>query len=147
MNRDELVGVAARMVLELAGPEDLPGAAVVALEGGLDSPASVALAGADASEARPLFDLALEELKISKPSPREAVMRLAHDATAGIAGGTMAPYAGAKRIWELTSCVPTVRIPELDPFIYATNEWEERPADRIHFEQGIISEAHALLAR
>ena len=147
MNRDELASVAARMVLELAGPEDLSGAAVAALEGGLDSPALVALAGADACEARPLFDRALEELKISKPSPREAVIRLAQDEATRIVGGTVAPYAGAKRIWELTSRVPTVRIPELDPFIYAASEWEERPEDRVHFEQGIISEARALLDR
>jgi hypothetical protein len=135
------------MVLGLIGPEDLPGTADAALDSGLDSPALIALAGADTSEAYALFDRALDELKVSKPSRREAIIRLAHDAAAEIVGGTIAPYTGAKRIWELTLSTPAVRIPELDPFIYAASEWEERPEDRVHFEQGIVSEAHALLGR
>jgi hypothetical protein len=43
--------------------------------------------------------------------------------------------------------VPTEQIPELDPFIYAASEWEERPEDRVHFEEGIVSEARALVGR
>lgn len=147
MNRDQLAGIAAKEVLGLVGPEDLLSAADAALDEGLDSPALIALAGADTSEAGALFDRALGELKVSKPSPREAIIRIAYDVATEIVSGTVAPYAGAKRIWELTLCVPTVRIPELDPFIYAASEWEERPEDRIHFEQGIMSEAHALLGR
>jgi hypothetical protein len=147
VNRDELDCVAARMVLGLVGPEDLPRAANAALDGGLDSPSLIALASADTSEAGLLFDRTLEELKVLKPSRREAVMRLARDAAAEIVGGTIAPYTGAKRIWDLTLRVPTVRIPELDPFIYAASEWEERPEDRVHFERGIISEARALMGR
>jgi hypothetical protein len=147
VSRNELVDVAARLVLGLAGPENLPVAADTALRGGLVSPALIALMDADPSEARALFDRALDELKVSKPSQREAIMQLAHDAAAGIVDGTVAPYSGAKRIWELTSCAPTVRIPELDPFIYAASEWEDRPEDRAHFERGIISEARALLDR
>jgi hypothetical protein len=147
VSRNELAGLAARLVLGLAGPENLPAAADAALKDGLISPALIALMDADPSEASTLFDRALHELEVSKPSQREAIMQLAHDAAAEIANGTVAPYAGAKRIWELTSCAPAVRIPELDPFIYAASEWEERPEDRVHFEQGIISEARALLGR
>jgi hypothetical protein len=72
---------------------------------------------------------------------------LAHDAAAEILGGTIAPYTGAKRIWDLTLRAPAERISELDPFIYAGSEWEERPEDRVHFERGIMSEARALVDR
>ena len=147
MNQDELAGVAARMVLGLAGPEELADAGDAALEDGLDSPALIALTGADTGEARALFEQALTELEVPKPSTREAILRLAHDAAAEIVGGTMAPYSGAKQIWDLTLRAPSVRIPELDPFIYAASEWEERPEDRVHFEQGIVSEARVLLGR
>lgn len=143
--RDEIADVAARLVLGLAGPENLPAAADAALRDGLVSPALIALMDADPSEARVLFDRALDELGVSKPSQRDAVMRLARDAAAEIVRGTIAPYAGAKRISDLTLQAPAVRIHELDPFIYAADEWEERPEDRLHFEQGIVSEARALL--
>jgi len=142
---DTLIEVAARLVLGLAGPEDLPGAADAALNDGLVSPTLVALSDADTSEARILFDRVLNELSVSKPNQPEAVMLLARNVASEIANGTIAPYAGAKRIWDLTLCVPIEPIPELDPFIYAASEWEERPEDRVHFEQGIISEARALM--
>ncbi len=97
------------------------------------------------SEASTLFDQALNELGVSKPTQREAVVLLARNVASGIANGTIAPYAGAKRIWDLTLQVPVEPIPELDPFIYAASEWEERAEDRVHFEQGILSEARALV--
>lgn len=135
------------MVLGLAGPEELADAGSAALDDGLDSPALIALVGADTNEARALFERALTELEVPTPSTREAILRLAHDAAAEILGGTIAPYAGAKRIWDLTLRAPAERIPELDPFIYAASEWEERPEDRVHFERGIMSEARALVDR
>jgi hypothetical protein len=97
VNRDELAGVAARMALGLIGPGDLLSAADAALDGGLDSPALIALAAADTNEARALFERAWRELTVSQPSRREAVTHLAHDAAAKIVGGTLAPYTGAKR--------------------------------------------------
>lgn len=97
------------------------------------------------SEARALFDRALNELSVSKPDQREAVMLLARDAASEIGGGTVAPYTGAKQIWDLTLCVPIEPIPELDPFIYAASEWEERHEDRVKFERDIIREARSLL--
>lgn len=148
MNRDGLVIVAAEAMLGLLGPDELSSAAVAALEGDLDSPALVALAslpkGADAIEARALFDRALNELNVTAPSPRDAIICLAEQIAAEIVRGAVAPYAGAKRIWELSRRGRTERIRELDPFIYAASEWEERPEDRVRFEQDIICEARAL---
>jgi hypothetical protein len=86
----------------------------------------------------------LTELSIAKPNQREAVMLLAHNVASEIASGTIAPYAGAKQIWDLTLSVPIEPISELDPFIYAASEWEDRPEDRVQFERDILSEAQAL---
>jgi hypothetical protein len=147
VNCDELTRVAAKAVLGLVGPEDLSAAANAALHGGLDSPSLIALTSADASTAGPLFDRTLQDFNMVKPSRREAVMLLARDAATEIVSGTISPYTGAKRIWRLTLRVPTEQIPELDPFIYAASEWEERPEDRVHFEEGIVSEARALVGR
>jgi hypothetical protein len=146
---DGLSATAAESVLGLLGAEDLPQAAVTALEAGLDSPALVALASmsADAyeSEIRALFERALMELDMCSPSPGDAVMYLARETARDIVAGTVAPYAGAKKIWELARRAPTGH--ELDPFIYAASEWEDRPADRLRFEQGIIEEARSLVDR
>jgi hypothetical protein len=135
------------MVLGLAGPEELADAGSAALDDGLDSPALITLADADRNDARAVFERALTELRVPKPSTREAILRLAHDTATEILDGTIAPYTGARRIWELTLRAPTERIPELDPFIYAASEWEDRPEDRVHFEQGIILEARTLAGR
>ncbi len=145
MSPNALIDVAAKLVLGLAGPEDLPGAADAALNGGLVSPALIALSDADISEARALFDRALNELSVPKPNQREAVMLLARGVASEITNGTIAPYAGAKQIWDLTLCVSIEPISELDPFIYAASEWEERPEDRVKFEQDIVREARSLL--
>jgi hypothetical protein len=115
------------VVLGLVGPEDLSAAASAALHGGLDSPSLVALTSADTSNAGTLFDRTLQDFNLVKPSPREAVMLLALDAATEIVSGATSPYMGAKRIWNLTLRVPAEQIPELDPFIYAASEWEERP--------------------
>ena len=53
------------MVLGLAGPEELADAGDAALEDGLDSPALIALTGADTGEARALFEQALTSLSPS----------------------------------------------------------------------------------
>jgi hypothetical protein len=149
VNGKGLTAIAAESVLGLVGAGDLPKAALSALEGGLDSPALVALAvmPADAyqSEIQALFERALEELDMCSPSPHDAVMYLARETARDIVAGTVAPYAGAKRIWDLARRAPTGH--ELDPFIYAASEWEDRPAERLRFEQGIIEEARSLVDR
>lgn len=147
MTSDELASVAARLTLGLTGTVELRSVADAALRDGIDAPSLVALMGAHDDEARAVFDRVLDELHVSKPTVREAVLRLARDAASEIVGGAVAPYTGAKRIWDLTLRAPNERIPELDPFIYAASEWEERPDDRIRFERDILSEARAFTNR
>jgi hypothetical protein len=149
VKKDGLVAIAAESVLGLLGTEDLSKAAVSALEEGLDSPALIALAcvppDAYQSEVRALFERALEELELRSPSPHDALMYLARETARDIVAGTVAPYAGAKKIWDLARRAPAEHKHELDPFIYAASEWEDRPADRIRFEQGILEEARSLI--
>jgi hypothetical protein len=150
VRRDRLELVAAKAALEFVPPEDLRDAAVAALEDGLDSPALRALAGlssAEIDEARLLFERALAELKVPMPSPRDAVTRVAREIAAKVVDGTVAPYQGAKRIWELTLRAPEEELSELDSFVYAASEWEDRPEDRSLFDDGIVRAAQELLER
>jgi hypothetical protein len=140
--------VAAKAALDLATPEELADGATRALEGGLDSPALRVLAGvanADADEARALLDRALAELNVRTPSQRDAVLQLARAFAAEIVDGTLPPYEGAKRIWDLTLRVPDEHIPELDSFVYAASEWQDRPEDRTVFAEGIVAAARDLV--
>ncbi len=151
MNRDGLAVVASERLLGLIDVAGLSSAALAALEDDLDVPSLVALAGlsknADEQEARSLFDRALGELNMTAPSRRDAVLCLSEQFAHRIVRGTIAPYEGAKRIWDLTRRGGTERIHELDPFIYAASEWEDRPEDRVRFERAIIDEARALIER
>jgi hypothetical protein len=150
MRRDALELVAAKVALGLAHPEELAGTATAALEDGLDSSALRVLAGlsrAEIDKAPRLLDRALGELNVQIPGRREAAMRLAGEIATDIADGTIVPYDGAKRIWQLTLRVPEQQLPELDSFVYAASEWEDRPDDRDRFEDGIRRAAHELSER
>jgi hypothetical protein len=146
----ELDVVAAEVHLGLIDEEDLPAVAFNVLGEGLDSPALVSLASlgsSDATNARLLFDRAMEELDVPIRNLRDAVMRMARKVATEIIGGTVAPYAGAKRIWDLSTRLSIDQIPELHPFIYAADEWEARPEDRTFFEDVIVSEASSLVSQ
>jgi len=82
--------------------EQLPEVATDWLVSGLDSPSLCELAGLGStvmSEAGPLFERALAELKITVPSEDEALMSLARHYARQIVEGAMSPYDGARKIW------------------------------------------------
>lgn len=144
-----LTFLAAEMTLGASEPAALPGAALRALEAGLDSPGLRTLAGlsrAELGEAAQLFGRVLVELELPLMTPRDAVMLLARVSAADLASGRVTPYEAAKRIWELTLRVPDIRLPELDPFIYAASEWADRPHDHELFSKGILREAQGILS-
>jgi hypothetical protein len=58
-----------------------------------------------------------------------------------ICGGELEPYAGARKIWHLAQAVNEEAFHDLDPFIYAASEYQERPSDRPHFAAEIVNEA------
>jgi hypothetical protein len=142
--------VAAEVQLGLIDEEDLPTVASNVLGEGVDSPALVSLASLGASgakDARSLFDRGMEELDVPIRSLRDAVMRMARKVAIEIIEGTVAPYAGAKQIWDLSRRLSIDEVPELHPFIYAADEWEARPEDRKFFEDAILAEARSLMSQ
>lgn len=149
MNTERLEVAASKVALGLLLSENLADVALLALEDGCDSPSLRILAGltaAEADEARAMFDRALVELHGAVPSKRDAVRCLARETAKEILSGTMAPYEGAKQIWELSLRIPDENLPELDSFVYAASEWEDRPEDRHVFEEGIAAAARELVS-
>src|SRR5688572_31766490 len=109
MSTERLEVAASKVTLGLVLPEDLAGVARLALEDGCDSPSLRVLAGlttVEADEAREVFDRTLTELCLAMPSNRDAVMRLARETAKGILSGAIAPYEGAKQIWEVRLRIP-----------------------------------------
>jgi len=145
---DALLDSAAKVVLGLESADRLPGIAAEALGDGCESPTLRTLAGmcgSRAEELLPMFEQALQDLGLHKPPRRDAVLRLAHETARQISRGELSPYLGSKKIWELTLLAPDEVIAELDPFIYAVSEWEERPNERDFFEAAIMRTAEGLV--
>jgi hypothetical protein len=150
MKTEGLELAASRAVLGLLRSDDLARVGTQALEDGCDSPSLRILAGVNASEAeeaRGLFERVLSELNVAVPSKRNAVMLLARETAKGIVSGTTGVYLGAKQIWDLTLRASNEALPELDSFVYAASEWEDRAEDRATFEEGIIAAARELVNR
>ncbi len=145
---DALLDSAAKVVLGLESADHLPTIAAEALGGGRDSPKLRALAAMSDSRAEdlvPLFEQALQDLGLRKPSRREAVLRLAQGVAGQILRGELSAYSGSKKIWDLTLLIPEEVVASLDPFIYAASEWEERPGERLFFETSIVQAAEELV--
>lgn len=133
-------------LLDSAGVPDL---AVRALENGLDSPSLRRLAGldrADFESTRSLFLAALAELGVTPPPPPVAVERVARDVAEGIVGGAIDALEGA-RFLSAVSREMGPGFHDLDGFVYADSEAEDRPSDREMFADMIRREAGVLLAR
>lgn len=148
MSTEELRLVAAKLLLGLTSAEDLPSAAIKALESGLESPSLWSLAGlarTETDEARHFFACVLSEFDLGQMSQRDAVEILARAAAAEILDGTATPFQGAERISQLSLYLPDESHSAYDSFIYAASEWEDRPEDRPLFEACIIEAARKLL--
>lgn len=148
MKTDKLSLAASKVVLGLLPRESLAEIAVASLEAGCDSPSLRLLAGltaAESAQAWAMFDRALSELCVNLPSKCEAVRSLAHETAQRIQSGAISAYEGARQIWDLALSAPDEHFPELDPFVYAASEWEDRPEERQFFEKEIESAASELL--
>ncbi len=140
--------VTAKYMLDAVGTDAIVSAATNALMEGVDSPSLRQLAGmngADSAEVRAVFRATLRELQIESPTPREAAMLVATEIAMRITRGVISPYDGAKEIWQICAGLPEDELRELDPFVYAASEWEERPKDRDRFAAGILGAAHDLV--
>jgi hypothetical protein len=131
-------------LLKLDSPGDLIRVAESAVLAGLASPSLLALAGlvrSEEGEAPELFARALSELKMADVTAKAAALLLARIVCTGIVVGTLPPYEGARLIWRIARRVSDADFHELDGFIYAASEYEDRPEDREHFSTEILSEA------
>jgi len=140
----ELRGAIAAWVLGLLVADDLPTVATTALVDGLDNSWLRQLAGLssptmiDASE---LLQRGLEECGRAIPDKRSAALQYASCVSRLILTRTITPSDGANAIWRASIAVGDTSFHELDLFIYASSEYEDRPADRPMFDGAIVNEA------
>jgi len=122
--------VAAKDLLGFIGAEVIVFEAANVLSEGVDRHSIRQLTGTDSAESdevRTLFHEVLRELGIETPSPHEAAILVATEVASRIVGGATSPYDGAKAIWNIVGRLPLEDLSELDTFVYAAGEWEERP--------------------
>jgi hypothetical protein len=140
---------AAKLLLDMELPEGVANVAAEALGRGDDSPTLRALAVVSSprkEEVLALLNRTFDEMGIRLLDPESAARFLAHRMARNISNNTVSPYEGAKAIWNLATRLRPLRLPELDPFIYAASEWEERTEDRALFERAIVDSAKELLS-
>lgn len=143
-NEFDLTYVEALWVLGLLETREMPNVAAEALARGLDSRSLRQLAGLPSKtdeDVNLLFDQALKELNRGRMSKEEALKRNAKHISRKILNSEMTPLDGAKMIWKATSANPLPEFHDLDPFIYAASEAEERPKEKRFFENEIVAEA------
>lgn len=140
----------AMMVLGLLSSEQMPQVAIKALEEGEDFSALRILAGLtgdEYTEAPRFFERALEELAFPALS-RSAAARIYTIAICEqIMSGQLSPQDGASRIWDASVRTGDPDFHDLDSFIYAASELQDRPEDRDFFEREIVKEAHSRALR
>lgn len=141
---DDLRGGVAAWALGLVLARDLPQIGVTALCRGLDNEWFRELAGlssSDVEDAEKLLRRALEECGWGVPDKYAAVREYATCVSRLIVSGEVTPPDGARALWSASLAVGDDDFHELDPFIYASSEYDDRPADRPLFERGILAEA------
>ena len=140
--------LAAKSLLGFVGPDAVAAGATRALQEGVDSPSIRRLAGMDGADGEDIRDAlraVLAELAIAMPTEREAAILVSTEIAGRIVQGTVPPYDGAKDIWSIARGLSPADLPELDAFVYAASEWEDRPRDRNRFAAGIVAAARDLV--
>jgi hypothetical protein len=131
--------------LGLLEPEALPEVAQGGLGEGNDSPQLRIVAALSSSEAmhqgQMYFAGALRELGRVTDSRAEAARLCARIVSQEILGNRMDAMVGARMLWDVSLSVDDPQFHELDPFIYAASEYEERPNEKALFEIGVRREA------
>jgi hypothetical protein len=72
---------------------------------------------------------------------RLALMDMVQGVCQAILDGAITPYDSAHRIWDATIAIGDPDVPELDTFIYAAAEWDDRPEDANIFAEGVVAAA------
>jgi len=145
MNKQFDIKLAEAMwVLGLLRVEELPELAVNALSDGFESEAILRLAVCsidDSNEINRLFKRVLLEASGGYMPKIEALKHYAKQISMWILSSEVTPRQGARLIWTATINAQEKDFHELDTFIYAASEMDDRPADKAFFEQAILEEA------
>jgi hypothetical protein len=62
-----------------------------------------------------------------------------------ILSGAISARSGASSLWDMSDELYPAKLDELDPFIYAVSEWEDRPEDHDLFERMILDQATVIV--
>jgi hypothetical protein len=130
-------------VLGMLPTEDLPDLAADAIAQGIKSVALVKLAECSSQESQEieqLFDNFLTQ-KGGSMAKMHALKLCAKVVSQQILESKVTAQDGAKEIWRATLKARIDGFHELDAFIYAASEMEDRPQDRNLFEKAIMEEA------
>jgi hypothetical protein len=136
-------------VLNLLSSEVLPSIGVNALMDGIDNYPFRVLAGLsvkESDEAYDFFKQGLQEIGRGNMSVQEAIRVYARHISSKILSGTLEPIIGANQIWDAALNIHGEEFHDVDPFIYAASEYEERPLDRGLFDMAIREEAKEWVA-
>jgi hypothetical protein len=87
-------------------------------------------------------ELLFGKLGFGRISLEDALRTLATEVSLQIIDKSLPVRKGAELIVRAVRCADIQDFHELDPFIYAVSEMEERPEDRIFFENALIEEAN-----
>lgn len=133
--------------LGLLQPQQMRQVAQGLLASGVDSKLHVlaGLSDSELDEAPDLFSQTMHALGRDKLTKPDAVRIIAKAVARQITQGDLSPYDGARRIWNASLEVAEQGFHDVDPFIYAASEYEDRPDDRDHFAAEIVAEAQRWL--
>ena len=141
----DLKSIEALWVLGLISTDELPELAMQVMAQGLESKSLVELAGCSPSESddiRRLFNQSLREITGKRRMLKtDALRRYAKQISTSILTTEVSPFDGAKLIWRATLKAGVQGFHELDGFIYAASEMEDRPKEKGFFEKAIKEEA------
>jgi hypothetical protein len=124
--------------------DELPGLACTLLEAGNDSGDLRILAGLVQSNielAPSVFQKILARAGYGDMPLVQAIRIFVRFVTGKIVAGEVGPYEGAREIRAVTMRMRIDNFHGADPFVYAADEYEERPNDRGFFESAIVTEA------
>jgi len=130
--------------LEMLPREEMPDIAIAALEARIDNIPVRMLAGLtadDLDDAENLFEEVLKYLGRGNLTKNDAACLYTQFISSQILRGDVEPYVGAKKIWEAALKTSDANFHNVDAFIYAASEYEDRPSDREFFNQEIQNEA------
>jgi hypothetical protein len=134
--------------LKLLRSDELPGVAVALLTSGTDTRLLRMLAATDgdaSDEAVDLFLRMLEDLGRERMSKQDAALVYSKWVASQMISNHLDPLKGAALISDATLRVNDETFHDLDPFVYAASESEDRPEDRQFFLQAVLAEASKLL--